>query len=170
MTNPDAHVVWITGLSGAGKTTLAKALLPKLSNAILLDGDEMREALIDVAHGFDAESRKRFGFTYARWARLIALQGYTVVVATISLYHDLHAWNRENLPNYLEVFLDVPEEIRRKRDPKQLYKNQTKQMAGADTLIMEPLAPHITLTYPYDLETAVADILLKLKTSQSLSK
>ena len=160
---PDSRVLWITGLSGAGKTTLAKALLPNLPQAILLDGDQMREALIDVATGFDAASRKRFGFTYARWAKLIASQGYTVVVATISLYQDLHAWNRENLPNYFEVFLDVPEEIRRQRDPKQLYKNQTKQMAGADTYVMRPLAPDITLTHPYDLTTAVETILDKLQ-------
>ena len=156
------RVIWITGLSGAGKTTLARALQEKLPHSILLDGDEMREALIDLAGGFDRESRRRLAFTYARWANLLAKQGSTVIVATISLYHDLHAWNREHLPGYLEVFLDVPEEIRRKRDPKGLYHQNVPQMVGSDNADIRPLSSDITLTYPFELEEGMQSILMKI--------
>ena len=93
MTNP-GRVIWITGLSGSGKTTLAKALQKELPGSILLDGDELREALGSANHGFDVESRKKLAKTYARLAGLLARQGFIVLVATISLFHDLHAWNR----------------------------------------------------------------------------
>ena len=163
------RVIWITGLSGAGKTTLARALLPHLPHAILLDGDEMREALGELGGGFDTASRKRLALTYARWARLLAQQGFTVVVATISLFHEVHAWNRANLPKYLEVFLDVSEDVRRQRDPKGLYKGQARgqvpEMAGIETQVELPLRPHVRLTQHCDLDSATAQILLAMASS-----
>ena len=144
MTNP-GRVIWITGLSGSGKTTLAKALQKELPGSILLDGDELREALGSANHGFDVESRKKLAKTYARLAGLLARQGFIVLVATISLFHDLHAWNRENLPNYLEVFLDGPEEERRRRDPKGLYAANVPNMAGKQTKAEFPEQPHLRL-------------------------
>ena len=139
------RVIWITGLSGAGKTTLAKALQQKLPGALLLDGDELREALGADGRSFDVQSRKRLAQTYARLAGLLARQGATVIVATISLFHDLHAWNREHLPGYVEVFLDVPEAVRRQRDPKGLYAARVPNMAGTGVQVELPLAPHLRL-------------------------
>lgn len=163
------RVIWITGLSGAGKTTLARALLPHLPHAILLDGDEMREALGELGGGFDAASRKRLALTYARWARLLARQGFTVIVATISLFHEVHAWNREHLPNYLEVFLDVSEDMRRKRDPKGLYKGQARgqvsEMAGIETQVELPLCPHVHLAQDCALKHSVAEVLCAVKSN-----
>ena len=125
-------VIWITGLSGAGKTTLAAALLPHLSQPrLLLDGDEMREALAPLACGYDPKSRKQFAFAYARLCKLAATQGISVVCATISMFHDVHRWNRENLPGYVEIYLDMPEAVCRERDYKKVYHADAR--AGRET-------------------------------------
>jgi adenylylsulfate kinase len=123
---PAGRVIWITGLSGAGKTTLAKALLPLLPQPrLLLDGDELRESLALLAGGYECEDRLKLAMTYARLAGLAAEQGQSVVCATISLFHAVQAWNRENLPGYFEVFLDVPEAVRKQRDYKKVYQAKT---------------------------------------------
>lgn len=153
------RVFWITGLSGAGKTTLARALQKALPGSLLLDGDELREALGTEARGFDAESRRQLALSYARLAGLLARQGATVIVATISLFHELHAWNRANLPGYVEIFLDVPEEVRRGRDPKGLYAANVRHMAGAEVKAELPLDPHLRLTGDESLEAALASVL-----------
>jgi len=141
---PGGRVIWITGLSGAGKTTLAKALLPLLPQPrLLLDGDALREALALMGGGYDLESRKRLALTYSRLCRLTAEQGVTVVCATISMFHEVHQWNRENLPNYLEVYLDVPEETRLKRDDKNVY--TTSSCVGRDFLPELPESPDIVI-------------------------
>lgn len=155
----EGRVIWITGLSGAGKTTLAKALQKALPGSLLLDGDELREALGASGQGFDAESRRRLALSYARLAGLLARQGATVIVATISLFHEVHAWNRANLPGYTEIFLDVPEAVRRGRDPKGLYAGKVRQMAGSGVKAELPLDPHLRLTGGERLEDALALVL-----------
>jgi cytidine diphosphoramidate kinase len=165
MTGQSGSVIWITGYSGAGKTTLAKALLARLQGrAILLDGDELRQVLGQTGGSHDYDGRKRLAFIYARFAGLLASQGATVVVATISLFHDVHDWNRANLPGYVEVFLDVPEAERRRRDPKGLYKQDRSGESAPMACqcgVEPPRNPHVSIT-PQDhpsVESAVAVIL-----------
>ena len=155
------QVIWITGPSGAGKTTLAKALLPHLPQPrLLLDGDEMREALAPLAGGYDPKSRKQFAFTYARLCKLAAAQGINVVCATISMFHDVHRWNRENFPGYVEVYLDMPDAVCRKRDYKKVYHahdcaGQKTPVAGRDFPAESPEFPDIII---HDSALSIKDI------------
>jgi len=147
------RVVWITGLSGAGKTTVAKLVHASLKErgvaTLHLDGDAMREALADPNYGFDRESRLRGARFYGRLARMCAEQGLVVVVSTISLFHEIHDWNREQLPGYLEVLIEASDSVRRSRDPKGLYKGldqgSTTSMGGVDLALELPISPHLRI-------------------------
>jgi adenylylsulfate kinase-like enzyme len=151
MNKEQGRVIWITGLSGAGKSTLAHELVPRLrtlgGSPILLDGDELREVFGAVAaniqnHG--REGRLALAMQYAHLCRVIAAQGLTVVIATISLFREVHAWNRANLAGYFEVYLKVPLEELRRRDPKGIYRRfdagELTHVAGLDLSIDEPEA------------------------------
>lgn len=145
------EVIWITGLSGAGKSTLAHEVVARLraegKAVAMLDGDELREVFGAVAanaqnHG--REGRLALAMQYAHLCRVIASQGLTVVIATISLFREVHAWNREHLPGYFEVYLKVPVEELRRRDPKGIYRRfdagELSNVAGLDLPIDEPEA------------------------------
>jgi adenylylsulfate kinase len=144
-------VVWITGLSGAGKSTLAHELVARLRAAgeavVMLDGDELREVFGAVAANAQNHGRARrlaLAMQYAHLCRVIAAQGLTVVIATISLFREVHVWNRANLPGYFEVYLKVPVEELRRRDPKGIYRRfdagELTHVAGLDLPIDEPEA------------------------------
>ena len=146
-----ARVVWITGLSGAGKSTLAREVAARLrangEPVVLLDGDELREVFGAVAvntqnHG--REGRLELAMQYAHLCRIIAQQDLTVVIATISLFREVHVWNRANLPDYFEVYLKTPLEELVRRDPKGIYRRfsagEIRHVAGLDMPIDEPQA------------------------------
>jgi adenylylsulfate kinase len=102
-------VYWITGLSGVGKTTVANALVQTLRQrgeaTVLLDGDAVRAAIADPNVAYDVDSRRVAARRMCRLVAMFAEQGLQVVVATISLFHEIHAWNRQHLPDYLEIWL-----------------------------------------------------------------
>ena len=142
-------VIWITGLSGAGKSTLAIEVVGQLrakgEHVALLDGDDLRSvfgAVAANAQNYGLEVRLSLAMQYAHLGRVIAAQGLTVVIATISLFREVHAWNRANLPGYFEVYLKVPMEELRRRDPKGIYRRfdagELTNVAGLDLPIDEP--------------------------------
>ena len=129
MTYEPGRVIWITGLSGAGKSTLAHELVARLRASgdvvVILDGDELREVFGAVSVNLkyhSREARLALAIQYAHMCRILAQQGLTVVIATISLFKKVHVWNRANLPGYFEVYLKVPVEELRRRDPKGIYR------------------------------------------------
>ena len=151
-------VIWITGLSGAGKTTLAKEIVNQLrktkKNIIFLDGDELRE-IFGVndrkEKNFSLEHRRRLAFQYANLCKILAQQNAIVVIATISLFNEIHMWNRSNLPNYFEVYLNVPINELQRRDPKGIYKKfsdgEIKNVAGLDLQVDVPKNPDYQLVF-----------------------
>lgn len=81
-------IIWLTGASGAGKTTLAKALVKKLRNWIILDGDDMRDS-ISVGAGFDKKERIEHNLRVARLAKVLEKQGNNIFVSVIAPFPDL---------------------------------------------------------------------------------
>lgn len=145
MTASPGTVYWITGLSGAGKTTLARALVAGLRArgriALLLDGDALRAILGRETGGFEPEARLELARVYARLAHALAAQGADAVCATISMFHEVRRWSRANNPAYVEIYLDVPLAERARRDPKGLYARGDGAMAGLDSAVETPENP-----------------------------
>ena len=131
----------------------------------MLDGDELREVFGAVAantHNHGREGRLALAMRYAHLCRVIAAQGLTVVIATISLFREVHTWNRANLPGYFEVYLNVPVEELRRRDPKGIYRRfdagELNNVAGLDLPIDEPEAADWIVEFePERTVTALAE-------------
>lgn len=173
-------VIWVTGLSAAGKTTLTKLVYKKLLShkipSIILDGDVLRECF-DAKNLTSREERLRLGHSYSKLARMLSLQGITVVIATIGLFKELHTWNRKNISNYFEVFLDVPIHELTRRDPKGIYKRfqagEIKNVAGLDFDVDFPENPDFKINYEHKIapEQSAASIVKQyLEKQKQISK
>lgn len=124
------YVLWMTGLSGAGKTTIALLLEDELkhrgANFERLDGDVVRESLTRDL-GFTAEDRAKNIERVAFVAKLLSRNGVGCVCSFISPYQSVRDMVRENTTNFIEVYIDAPLEVVMQRDVKGLYQ---KAIAG----------------------------------------
>jgi len=143
-------VYFFTGLAGAGKTTIGGLFYRRLKelkpDAVLIDGDRMRAAAghsapdgkVLLEDRYTTEARKAGAFGSFRWCRDLALQGKDVVICSIAMYHEVRAWNRENIENYREIYLKVTHETLYRRDQKKLYSSGAKNVVGVDLPWDEP--------------------------------
>ena len=158
-------LVWITGLSGCGKTTLAMALKKNMSgegyNPIVMDGDVLREVLDFIDKGYSPQDRRKLAFCYAKLANLFVKQGFLVIVATVSMFEDVRKWNRENNCKYCEVYLKVDRQTRVSRDPKKLYESNA-DLVEFENGFDEPKKPDIIFDHFYDLDQMVNKVKIYL--------
>jgi cytidine diphosphoramidate kinase len=145
-------VYWLTGLSGAGKTTLGVLLFKHFKkiekNVVYLDGDELREVFGGI-HGHTLEERNQLAMKYSRLCKMLSSQGIDVICATISMFHNVRKWNRDHIENYIEIFVKVPIEVLIERDQKKLYsrslKGELDNVMGINAKVENPLNPDIVL-------------------------
>lgn len=143
---------WITGLSGAGKTTIGNRLYYELrqdkDNVVLLDGDLLKNIVGDEL-GYTEEDRRKRAFKYAKICKMLTDQGIIVICCTIAMYDEVREWNRKNNKAYVEIFLDVPIEVLRKRDQKGLYsqyhKGNARNIVGMDIQVELPKNPDLII-------------------------
>lgn len=159
-------VLWLTGLSGAGKTTLAREINKRLKELEIkshhLDGDEVRAASQEKLD-FSCEGRDKNIQLAIDMAAEYNNQGYIVVASFISPYEKHRQWGREKLENYIEVFVDASLELCESRDTKGMYKKarngEIEFFTGIGDSYEPPAQPHVHLkTGEKSIEECLAEI------------
>lgn len=169
-TNYKPCVLWMTGLSGSGKSTIANELCKKLKQkdvkCIILDGDEIRNAFKNT--GFDKASRIQHNINVGYMASLLEKQGYIVIVSLVSPYREARDKCRTIVGNFIETYISTSLKICEQRDVKGLYKKaragEIMQFTGIDDPYEEPLKPEITInTFEMEISDCADMILKRLK-------
>jgi len=161
-------VIWFTGLSGSGKSTIANALERELhaqgKRTYILDGDNIRQGL-NKDLGFTDSDRVENIRRVAEVAKLMMDAGLIVMTAFISPFRAEREMARELIGenHFIEVFVDTPLEVCEQRDPKGLYKKarrgQLPNMTGIDSPYEPPASPHCVVSYEGgDLQAAIASL------------
>ncbi len=153
-----AAVYWITGLSGAGKTTIGRIFYEKLKTkypgTVFLDGDIMRE-IFGNDLGYSEADRRKCAMRYSRLCHMLQSQGLNVICCTISMFDSVREWNRENIENYHEIYVKVTMQTLKKRDQKGLYSayesGEEKELAGFQVGLEEPKCPDLTIQNDGDI-------------------
>lgn len=171
-------IVWLTGLSGAGKTTLALALRDALmegglKSIYIIDGDVLRAGLCSDL-GFSEEDKREQARRAAELARIVSSLGIFVIVALISPFEESRQEAKKicSMHPWFEVHVKCPILECRRRDPKGLYAKldakQIRGMAGADAPYEEPSAPSVVVdTSKHSIDECV-DVLIRKMLSEGL--
>lgn len=167
----EGFVVWLTGLPGSGKTTIARQLEPELRKRgwpiEVLDGDEIRQNL-SKGLGFSREDRETHLKRVTYVAKLLSRNGVGVIAAFISPYRKIREYARKETTNFVEVYVKCSVEACAKRDPKGLYKKasvgEIKDLTGPQDLYEEPLGPELVIdTERLTVDESVCSILSMLE-------
>ena len=171
--NQKGVVLWLTGLSGSGKSTIARKLETELVSqgkiSYVLDGDNIRHGL-NKDLGFSPSDREENIRRIAEVSRLFQDAGIIVITAFISPYQKDRDIARELLPSdrFWEIFVEAPLTVCEERDPKGLYKKarsgEIPEFTGISAPYEEPHEPELTLsTQDMSIDESVQKIMKTLK-------
>lgn len=165
-------ILWIIGLSGAGKSTIANAVYrqwkPHASNLVLLDGDDLRNIFnFTDKSSYTTEGRRMNGARMQALCRLLDAQHIHAICPILSLFEEQRAENRRIFSQYYEVYLEATLAEVQARDTKGLYaaarSGKTTDVVGVDIPFPRPISADLVLRNgnpPIDANTAAAEILL----------
>jgi adenylylsulfate kinase-like enzyme len=145
-------VIWMTGLSGSGKSTVADAIVamlkPRMPELVLVDGDVIRE-LFGQSLDYSEASRVIQVKRLRTLAKFLSAQGQVALVTVLYSHPELLAWNRANIPQYFEVYMDTPLRVVQDRDVKGLYRKAARgempNVVGLDIPWYPPTNPDLHL-------------------------
>ena len=167
----EGFTLWLTGLSGAGKTTIAVALEQKLRERGLrierLDGDTVREGLTRDL-GFSKEDRDKNIERVTFVAKLLSRNGVGVIASFISPYQAARDKVRQETTNFIEGYVATPLSVCAERDVKGMYKKafagEIKEFTGVSDPYEAPVDPELTInTHEQTLDESVAQVIAYLE-------
>ncbi|EDZ59725.1 adenylyl-sulfate kinase [Candidatus Pelagibacter sp. HTCC7211] len=149
-------VIWILGLSGAGKSFLSTKLKKELNNDygefIILDGDVIRK-VFDNDLGFSIKDRNINASRISKLAHFLSQNKVNVIVSVLSLFPDWLEWNRKNIKEYYEIYIDVPISILKERNNKNVYFKdgiENKSVVGVDIEFIRPKNSDLKIVNSFD--------------------
>lgn len=167
-------ILWLTGQSGTGKSTLANEVMriirdAKRTNTLLVDGDVVREVWGGDLGYSEADRRVNMG-RMSRLCRYFADQGVNAVAAVIAPFQETRDWNRQHIQSYYEVFITAPHDDLVARDPKGLYLKALAgetELSGINQVYERPKQPDLIIENSGSLDQflnhaqSLADLILK---------
>lgn len=139
-------VIWITGYSGAGKTTVGRKVRSALLNmgihVVFLDGDDLR-GIFGGKWGYTREERIELAHTYFRLCNTLASQGVVVVISAVAMYNEVYSWVETNIDRSMQVYLKVPPQERVARD--KVTKNIYGTFDDLSLLYDDPVSPDLVI-------------------------
>ncbi len=157
VSHPIPGVLWLTGRSGAGKTTVGRKVAAILRRkdrvALHLDGDDIR-GMLGHRWEYGRSDREELARAYFRICSYLAAQDCTVVLSAVALYEGVRAWAKANIPNVFQIYLDVPVEERVRRDRQ--TKNVLSKIGETKDLYDEPTAPDLRVMNYGDVTSDIA--------------
>ena len=162
---------WITGLSGSGKTSLAKKILPiikkKYGPTLHLDGDRLRSIL--NLNGYSYDERLSNTKIYNKIVKLLTDQNINVIISLVGLMQNPRTWNRKHIKKYIEIF--IKSEVKKiiLKDKKKIYK-KNKNIVGINIKPEFPKSPDITIDNKFDKNLDCLKLLLLDKISIIVNK
>ena len=151
-------VIWITGISGSGKTTVATRVYEKIKQqkkeTVFLDGDQFRYIMNNDLK-YTLEDRDTNAIRMTRTCKILSDQEINVICGANLTSQKYRDWCRDNINNYFEVFLDAPMDVLKKRDIKGLYKRafsgEIDNVVGVDIPFIKPKNPDLIIDNSKDL-------------------
>tara|TARA_B100000886_G_scaffold22156_1_gene14107 strand:+ start:27350 stop:27874 length:525 start_codon:yes stop_codon:yes gene_type:complete len=145
-------VVWITGISASGKSTLGKYFFKKFKNkkknTIFFDGDEFRKIFHDDIK-YTLKDRDTNAIRLTSLVKYLSDQKTNIIISANITSQKFRDWCKKNVKNYFEIFINTPIEILKKRDYKKLYKNafsgKIKNVVGVDIKFIKPKNPDLII-------------------------
>ena len=150
--NNKGILFWITGLSGSGKTEIAEKIknniLNKYGPTVIVSGDDLRK--IFNYRKFSRKDRLAYALNYGKFCKYITGNKINIILSTVSLFHKIRKWNRSNINNYIEIYIqsDINKIIKQKS--KFFYRGNYKNIIGKNIKAEFPKSPHIIIKNDFD--------------------
>ena len=157
-------LIWITGLSGSGKSEIGKLILPmikkKIGPTVLINGDDLRD--IFKLYGYTKKDRLENAKKFYGLYKLITDQGINVIFCVVSMFDAVRSWNKKFINNYIEIYIKTELKKIIQQNKKETYFNNKKNVVGIDIKPELPKNPDITITNDFKKNTKeISKILIK---------